>query len=147
MEKNTRDWRSSMTRITDVYPAMMPITIVVCSATDGKRWITVATGEASPWKILPRVRTHRRVPEHGGQGVGGVHAPAGERKQDRCPVGEADQCGGGRDRGDGRRAAERYGAALHEDRYGARRVHVPDEAASRDLSESGRRADGRRRHR
>ena len=49
--------------------------------------------------------------------------------------------------GDGRCAAERDGAALHQDRHGARRVHLPDEAASRDVFESGRSADGRRRHR
>ena len=47
----------------------------------------------------------------------------------------------------GARAAERDGAALHEDRYGARRLHLPDEAASGDLSESGWRADGRGRNR
>jgi len=33
--------------------------------------------------------------------VGGVHAPAGERQQDRGPLGEADQRGGSRDSGDG----------------------------------------------
>src|ERR1017187_350171 len=52
MEKNTRDWPSSMTRMTDVYPAMMPITMVVCSATDGKRWITVATVVAYQAKLV-----------------------------------------------------------------------------------------------
>src|ERR1017187_7505439 len=49
IEKNTRDCPSSMTRITDVYPAMMPITMVVCNATEGNSAITVATGDASPW--------------------------------------------------------------------------------------------------
>ena len=34
-----------------------------------------------------------------------------------------------------------------KDRHGARRLHVPDEAASGDLPESGRRADGRGRNR
>ena len=93
------------------------------------------------------VRAHRSLSQHGGQRVGGVHAPAGERQQDRCPLGEADECGGCRNRGDGRRSAECYGAALHQDRYGARRLHLPDEAASRNVFEPGWSADGRRRHR
>ena len=85
--------------------------------------------------------------QHGRQGVGGVHAAAGERQQDRRPLGETDQRG--RRRPDGRRraAAQRHGAALHQGRSGARRLHVPDEAPSGDLSQSRLEGDGRRRHR
>ena len=51
------------------------------------------------------------------------------------------------DSGHRRGTAQRGRAPLHQDRYGARRLHLPDEAASGDLPESGRRADGRGRHR
>ncbi len=95
----------------------------------------------------PRLRAHRRLQEHGGCGVGGVHAPAGERQQGRRPVGAADERGGPGDRGVGRHAPECDGTPLHEDRYGARRVYLPDEAPSGDLSQCGRQRDGGRRDR
>ena len=49
---------------------------------------------------------------HGRQGVGGVHAAAGERQQDRRPLGGADECRRRRPPGGGRPPAERHGAAL-----------------------------------
>src|ERR1017187_1689530 len=52
IEKNTRDCPSNITRITELYPAIMPMTIVICNAWLGNCLITVATGDASPLKIL-----------------------------------------------------------------------------------------------
>ena len=50
-------------------------------------------------------------------------------------------------RATGASGAERHRAALHQGRHRAGRLHVPDEAAPGDVPESGREADGRRRHR
>jgi hypothetical protein len=48
MAKNTRDCPSSITRITEVKPQMMPRLIITLSQGKGVRSIAVATGAASP---------------------------------------------------------------------------------------------------
>ena len=77
--------------------AMMPrfgTELVVAPGLENIAWY----GRGPKETMIDRaVRAHRRVPQHGGQGMGGLHAPAGERQQDRRALGEADQRGRARD--------------------------------------------------
>ena len=52
MEKKTRDWPSSITRITEVKPAMMASLTAVFSQTNGVLAMASATGAALPLKAV-----------------------------------------------------------------------------------------------
>ena len=52
IEKNTRDWPSSITRITDVKPAMIASLTSGCSQLYGVCAMATATGAATPLNSL-----------------------------------------------------------------------------------------------